>query len=255
MALLPFMLLTSLITHSLLWRIASIAETGGPRQRRYCTVPERLVIDILQFIRANLSLVTVPSVPEIRVYKAGPNSGLSRLAEADEAFGNPYWAYHWGGGLALARHVLDRPQVVAGKRVLDLGAGSGVVAIAATKAGAKSVLAADVDPYAVAATGLNAEVNGVEVETVLGDLTAGAPPAMDAVLVGDLFYEEELARRVTAFLDRCLAAGIDVLVGDPWRAFLPRARLELLAEYPGGDFGSGAQGELASNAVFAFRPR
>jgi predicted nicotinamide N-methyase len=188
------------------------------------------------------------------VHKAGPKSGLWRLAEADKTLGNPYWAYHWGGGLALARHLLNHPEVVGGRRVLDLGAGSGIVGIAAAKAGAKSVIAADVDPYAIAATGLNAAANGVTVSTVLGDLTVGAPPDIEVVLVGDLFYEKELAAQVTAFLDRCLASGIEALVGDPWRAFLPRSRLELLAEYPGGDFGSGVQGELTSNAVFAFRP-
>lgn len=196
----------------------------------------------------------VPTVPEVRVHKAGPSSGLWRLAEADAAFGNPYWAYHWGGGLALARHVLDRPKSVAGKRVLDLGAGSGVVGIAAMKAGARSVMAADVDPYAIAATGLNAAANGVKVSTVLGDLTAGAPPDVDVVLVADLFYDAELAKRVTAFLDRCLAAEIDVLVGDPWRAFLPTKRLQLLAEYRGGDFGSSGDDALKTNAVFALNP-
>lgn len=177
-----------------------------------------------------------------------------RFANADSAFGNPYWAYHWGGGLALARHVLDHPGIVTGKRVLDLGTGSGVVAIAAAKAGAKSVLAADVDPYAIVAAQLNATANGVSVATMRGDLTAGSPPKVDVLLVGDLFYEAELAKRVTAFLDRCLAANIVVLVGDPWRAFLPRSRLRLLAEYPGGDFGSGDNAELRLNAVFAFKP-
>ena len=195
----------------------------------------------------------VPTIPEVRVRKAAPRSGIWRLADVDAAFGNPYWAYHWGGGLALARHVLDQLTLVAGRRVLDLGTGSGVGAIAAAKAGAASVIAADVDPYAIAATGLNAEANSVVIETMLGDLTAGAPPEVDIVLVGDLFYEAGLAKRVTAFLDRCLAAGITVLVGDPWREFLPRHRLELLAEYPGVDFGSGARPEPASNAVFAFR--
>jgi len=197
--------------------------------------------------------VIVPTVPEVRVHKATPRSGLWRLAETDAAFGNPYWAYHWGGGLALARFVLDQPALVTGRRVLDLGAGSGVVAIAAAKAGAFSVVAADVDPYAIAAVGLNAEANGVKVETLLGDLTMGAPPDVDVVLVGDLFYEAELANRVATFLDRCLALGINALVGDPWREFLPRHRLELLAEYPGVDFGSGAQPGAAPNAVFAFR--
>lgn len=186
------------------------------------------------------------------LHKAGPKSGLWRLAEADEAFGNPYWAYHWGGGLALARYVLDHPEAVAGKRVLDLGAGSGLVGIAALKSGAASVLAADVDPYAMAALELNAAANGVCIETRLGDLTQSEPPEADVVLVGDLFYTEDLAMNVTRFLDRCLAKGIDVRVGDPWRAFLPRARLKLLKEYPGFDFGSTREGEPQSNAVFAF---
>lgn len=191
-------------------------------------------------------------MPEVVVHKAGPKSGLWRLAEADEAFGNPYWAYHWGGGLALARYVLDQPDAVAGKRVLDMGAGSGIVGIAAMKAGAASVLAADVDPYAVTAIGLNAEANGVAVTAMLGDLTQAEPPDVDVVLVGDLFYNEDLAMRVTRLLDRCLVSGIEVRVGDPWRAFLPRARLELIKEYPGFDFGSSQDGEQRSNAVFAF---
>jgi predicted nicotinamide N-methyase len=191
-------------------------------------------------------------VPEIVVHKAGPKSGLWQLAEADAAFGNPYWAYHWGGGLALARYVLDQPEAVVGKRVLDMGAGSGIVGVAAMKAGAASVVAADVDPYAIAALKLNAEANGVAIAAVLGDLTQTEPPEVDVVLVGDLFYNEELATRVAGFLDRCLAKKLVVLVGDPWRATLPRARLKLLKEYPGVDFGSSPGGELHSNAVFAF---
>jgi predicted nicotinamide N-methyase len=190
-------------------------------------------------------------VPEIRLHRAGPNSGLSRLAEADAGFGNPYWAHVWGGGLALARHVLDRPDCVAGKRVLDLGTGSGLVAIAAAMAGAASVLAADVDRYAVVAAELNAAINGVRIETRLEDLLAGRAPNVDVVLVGDLFYEAELARRVSAFLEWCVARGACVLVGDPRRAFLPMERLALLAQYPGGDFGS-APGDEAMNAVFGF---
>ena len=209
--------------------------------------------DLTTFIRENFELMATPSVPEIRIHKAGPKSGLWRLAEADDAFGNPYWAYHWGGGLALARHVPDHPVVVAGRRVLDLGAGSGIVGIAAAKAGARHVVAADIDPYAITAIRLNAEANGVMIETMLGDLMAGAPPDVDVVLAGDTFYNAEVATQAAAFLGRCLDKGIDVLVGDPGRAFLPRERLELVAEYPGGDFGDGAQDSARLNAVFAFR--
>lgn len=188
------------------------------------------------------------------MHKAGPESGLGRFAEADESFGAPYWAYHWGGGLALARHILDHPQIVAGRRVLDLGAGSGIVGIAAAMSGARHVVAADVDRYAIAAIGLNAAANGVAVSAFHGDLTTGSPPDVDTVLVGDLFYEADLAQRVTAFLDRCHGLKIEVLVGDPQRAFLPRHRLEMLAEYPGADFGSREGAGQKPNAVFAFRP-
>lgn len=219
---------------------------------------ERLTIaaaspDLATFIRENFELTAAPSVPEIRIHKAGPKSGLWKLAEADDAFGNPYWAYHWGGGLALARHVLDHPAAVAGRRVLDLGAGSGIVGIAAARAGARHVIAADVDPYAIAAMKLNAEANGVMIEATLGDAMLGAPPDVDVVLAGDTFYNSEVATHATAFLDRCLDKGMDVLVGDPGRAFLPRERLELIAEYRGGDFGSGTQASAHMNAVFAFK--
>jgi predicted nicotinamide N-methyase len=208
---------------------------------------------ILQFIRANFPVNPVASVPELCLHKAGPTSALWRLAEMDEDFATPYWAYDWGGGLALARHILNLPEIVAGRAVLDLGAGSGIVGIAAAKSGAKQVIAADIDRYALAATDLNAAANGVAISTVLDDLTAGSPPAVDVVLVGDLFYEQDLARRVTAFLGRCRQSDVAVLIGDPWRAFLPRTRLQLLAEYPGADFGDRNGGEPRQNAVFTFK--
>lgn len=207
---------------------------------------------LADLIRARLPLAPVPSIPEIRLHKADPRSGLSRLAEADANFTSPYWAYSWGGGLALARHVLDHPETVHHQRVLDLGAGSGIVAIAAARSGAAYVIAADIDRYAIAAIGLNAAANDVSITPLHADLTESEPPDVDIILVGDLFYEEALARRVTAFLDRCFAAGITILVGDPLRAWLPRERLRLLAEYPGLDFGLGAQAESKANAVFAF---
>jgi predicted nicotinamide N-methyase len=209
--------------------------------------------DILRFIRSNFPVTPVPAVPEIVLHRAGPKSGLWRLAEIDEEFDTPYWAYDWGGGLALARHILDHPETVAGRAVLDLGAGSGIVGIAAAKSGAAHVIAADIDRYAIAATGLNATANCVAISAFLGDLTAGSPPEVDVVLVGDLFYEAGLARRVTAFLDRCLGSDIGILIGDPWRSFLPRMRLQLIAEYPGTDFGNGTRDEPKQNAVFSFK--
>jgi predicted nicotinamide N-methyase len=208
---------------------------------------------IQRFIQTNLPIAAVATVPEIRLHKAGPKSGLWRLAELDAEFGAPYWAYPWGGGLALARYVLDHPEIVAGRRILDLGSGSGLVGIAAAKSGAKEVIAADIDRYAVAAIGLNAEANAVKVLPVLGDLTAGPPPKVDAVLIGDLFYAQDLAERVLSFIDRCVRSNIAVLVGDPKRAFLPRSRLELLAEYPGPDFGDAHRETQTRNTVFSVR--
>lgn len=208
---------------------------------------------VLQIIQENFPILPVPTVPEIRLHKAGPKSGLWRLAEMDaQEFGTPYWAHCWGGGIALARHILDYPETVSGRDVLDLGAGSGIVGIAAAIAGAREVMAADIDRYAVVAARLNAAVNNVEISMFLGDLTAGPPPAVDVILVGDLFYEQNLAERVSAFLDRCLVSGSEVFIGDPWRAFLPHSRLRLLAEYPGPDFGNGAKNGWKQNAVFSF---
>ncbi len=216
----------------------------------------RTIIDasfdqIREFIQENLPIGPAPTVPELRLHRAGPRSGLWRLAERDGSLGSPYWAFDWGGGLALARYVLDHPETVANRKVLDLGAGSGIVGIAAAKAGARQVIAADTHPYAIAAIGLNAAANGVSVTPLLDDLTIGVPPAVDVVLVGDLFYEQELADAVSAFLEQCLDVKIEVLIGDPWRAALPVKRLRLLAEYPGPDFAGGVH---RSNAVFAFEP-
>lgn len=173
------------------------------------------------------------------------------MAQADENFEAPYWAQYWGGGLALARHVLDHPRIVADRDAIDLGCGSGLVAIAAAKSGARSVTAIDTDPYAIFAAQLNAAVNGITIATTCADILGGDPPATDIILAGDLFYDADLAERVTAFFDRCLSANIEILVGDPYRTPLPRARLQLIAEYPGPDFGDSSS-TRRMNAVFRF---
>jgi predicted nicotinamide N-methyase len=145
----------------------------------------------------------------------------------------PYWAFAWAGGQALARYLLDNPALAAGRRVLDLGSGAGLTAIAALRAGAARVLAADIDAIALAAIALNATANRVVVETTADDLLA-APPhagAFDVVLVGDLFYERELAERVLAFIQDASAQGAQVLVGDPRRSYFPRDRFRQIAEY------------------------
>lgn len=218
------------------------------------TIEPDLSPEVLQFIQASLPIVQVPFIPEIRLHRADPRSGLWRLAEMDgQGFGTPYWAYHWGGGLALARYILDNAQLVAGRRVLDLGAGSGIVGIAAAKAGAEEVIAVDTDPHAMVATHLNAAANGVSVPTLLRDILDDPPPAVDIVLAADLFYERALAKRATGFLRRCLAAQIGVLIGDPYRSFLPRSELRVLKEYSVPDFGLGDA--PAPSAVFGFEPR
>lgn len=188
----------------------------------------------------------MPGVPEVRLHKAGPGSGLSRIAGDGAA---PYWAYHWAGGLALARFLLDRPEWVRGRRVLDLGAGGGLVGIAAALAGAEAVLAAEVDPAGRVAVRLNAALNGVAIAVLEGDVLDAEPPEVDLVAVGDLFYDAALAVRVAGWLDLCRARGIAVLVGDPRRAPLPIERLELLHEAPVHE----TAGTVQAGAVFAFR--
>lgn len=206
------------VHHGMSSRMTDRTAAGASTPKRRAT-PEPL-----QFIRANTRVVPVPSLPEIRLHTAHEATGLWRLGEPNDDGSDPpppYWAFPWAGGMALARHILDRPDVVAGRRVLDLGSGSGLVAIAAGLAGASEVIAADIDRYALAAIALNAAVNGVAVTIVDDDLTAGPPPSVDLIAVGDLFYAGDLAERVMKFLDRCLAAGIEVLIGDPRRAYLP----------------------------------
>ena len=212
---------------------ATDRDVANPRRRRPRPDP-------LRFIQKNTLVVPVRSLPEIRLHTAHQSTGLWRLGEPDDDGSDPpppYWAFPWAGGMALARHILDLPETVVGRRVLDLGAGSGLVAIAAAKAGASTVIAAEIDRYAIAALGLNAAANDVAVDVVADDLTAGPPLAVDVVTVGDLYYDHDLANRVTAFLDRCLAVGIDVLIGDPRRAYLPYERLRVLAEYLVPDVG------------------
>ncbi|TBY03829.1 class I SAM-dependent methyltransferase [Rhizobium laguerreae] len=207
--------------------------------------------DLAAFIKANLPISPVPSIPEICLHTAGPASGLWRLAGRREADPPPYWAYPWAGGAALARHLLDRPEMLSGRRVLDLGAGSGLVAIAAAKAGAATVTAIDIDANAIAAIGLNAAINGVNIVAWAADIIADQPPATDLLVVGDLFYDPSLALRVMAFLRRCQASGVEVLIGDPERAYLPRGELSRIATHAVADFGGDTGGGAVPAGVFA----
>lgn len=180
------------------------------------------------FVRANTSLSPAPHVPEIRLHLARDAFGLWEKTEEELGRGPcppPFWAFAWAGGQALARYLLDNPDVAAGREVFDLAAGCGLVSIAAAKAGAVRVTASEIDAYAAAAIDLNACANGVRVTTCLEDVLDSDAGGAGLVLAGDVFYSAEMARRVLTFLDRCRSAGATVLVGDPGRAYLPRNRL------------------------------
>ncbi len=186
------------------------------------------------FVRANTRTLSPPLVPEILLHLAEESLPIWQKTEEDLGRINvppPYWAFAWAGGQALARFVLDNGDLVAGKRVLDLGCGSGLTAIAAMKAGAASVLAADIDAIALAATHLNAALNGVTVETTAEDLLTTASSGYGVVLVGDLFYERALAERVLSFIDSAVGEEALVLIGDPQRNYFPKGRFAAVAEY------------------------
>lgn len=187
------------------------------------------------FIKANTRLTSVPHVPSISLHLADEAVPLWRLTE--EELGEiglppPYWAFAWAGGQALARYILDYPELVRGKRVIDLGAGSGLAGIAAAKAGAMAVLCVDVDCFAIAATTVNAEANGVKVTVTSQDLLDDPPPEdANIVLAGDVCYEKPLAERVTAWLMAGSDRGAQVLIGDPGRSYMPRGNVHKIAEY------------------------
>jgi predicted nicotinamide N-methyase len=187
-----------------------------------------------RFIVEHLRLAPVTGLADLLLYQAHSGSHLSELAPTSAA--PPYWAYPWAGGLALAQHFAAHPESVSGKRVLDLGAGSGLVGIAAGRAGAASVLAADIDPPAHAAIALNAAANGVSITLCEVDLHE-TPPPVDLIVAGDVFYEPGVAALMLPFLRAAVVVGIDVLIGDPQRRDLPTEQLAAIASYPVGDVG------------------
>jgi predicted nicotinamide N-methyase len=187
-----------------------------------------------KFIRANTNLMSPPLVSELMLHLAAESLPIWQRTEEELGEMNvppPYWAFAWAGGQALARYILDNAALLSGKAVLDLGSGSGLTAIAAKLAGAKSVVASDIDPLALAALRLNAGANGVEIETTANDLLAHPPGGHDVVLVGDLFYERGLAGRVLTYIEAAAGAGALVLIGDPKRSYFPHGRFKLAAEF------------------------
>jgi predicted nicotinamide N-methyase len=186
------------------------------------------------FILENTRLLSPPLVPEVKLHLAEESVPIWQKSEEQLGEMNvppPFWAFAWAGGQAVSRYLLDNRASVAGRSVLDLGAGSGLGAIAAMLAGAECACAADIDALAVEAIALNAEANGVRVRATRDDLLAQPPGSFDVVLIGDLFYERPLAERVLAFAQAARAQGADVLVGDPRRSYFPPEKFVAVAHY------------------------
>ncbi|MGC4024921.1 MAG: methyltransferase [Mesorhizobium sp.] len=185
------------------------------------------------FILENTALLAPPHVPEIQLHLADEAHALWQKTEEELAaigLPPPFWAFAWAGGQGLARHVLDNPHLVAGKRVLDFATGSGLVAIAAYKSGAASVLAADIDPFCAAAVALNSTANAVDISFTGEDLV-GSDGGWDVVLAGDVFYEKPFADRLVGWFTSLASRGANIYVGDPGRSYLPKDRLEKRAVY------------------------
>jgi predicted nicotinamide N-methyase len=186
------------------------------------------------FVRRTPEIATPPLVPEIRLHLATEMTPIWQASEetlARNALPPPFWAFAWAGGQALARYLLDHPESVKGQPVLDFGAGSGLVAIAATLAGAAPVTAAEIDPFAAAAIAANARLNGADLTVVTRDLCEDRVGFWPVVLAGDVCYEQPMAERVTLWLRRQAARGSHVLLADPGRAYLPREGLRELARH------------------------
>ncbi|HXW88461.1 MAG TPA: 50S ribosomal protein L11 methyltransferase [Streptosporangiaceae bacterium] len=200
------------------------------------------------FVRSATRLAPVPFLPELSIYQADDIYALWARTERElgrAGLPPPFWGVPWPGGQALARYLLDHPAVVSGRSVLDLGSGSGLVAIAAAKAGAAIVIASETDPIAVAAIGLNAAINGLPAPVCVGSVcdtgrsengsactaVSGARPVADVIVAGDVWYERDLADQVGAYLDAAAAVGAHVLTGDIGRRYFPRGRYRCLASY------------------------
>ncbi|BBH64147.1 nicotinamide N-methylase [Actinoplanes sp. OR16] len=179
-----------------------------------------------EFVLAHTVSAPVPFVPELTLWQAEEPIALWEATEAaGESQPPPFWAFAWAGGQALARHILDEPDLVAGRSVLDLATGSGLVAVAAARAGATPVVANDIDPLSLAAASANAAANTVRIETLEADILDSSDK-YGVVLAGDVFYSREMAARVLPFLRRSAGRGSLVLVGDPGRAYLPEGLIK-----------------------------
>jgi predicted nicotinamide N-methyase len=216
-----------------------------------------MILDREAFIRAHTRLLPVPHAPEISLHVADEATALWQKTEdelQEVGLDPPFWAFAWSGGQALARYVLDRPAVVEGRIVLDFASGSGLVAIAAARAGASAIVAADIDPFAAAAIRLNAEANCVSwpISVVLDDIV-DSDDGWDTVLAGDICYQKDVAARVTAWLHRLSRRGATVLIGDPGRSYLPRADLIEVATYEVPTTRALEDADIKRSSVWRFR--
>jgi predicted nicotinamide N-methyase len=207
------------------------------------------------FIRSHTCFLAVPHAPEISLYLADEATELWQKTEdelGEIGLPPPFWAFAWAGGQALARYILDRPEIVAGRHVLDFASGSGLVAIAAAKAGAGRVEACDIDAFSIAAIALNAEQNNVSVTPRHADLV-GRDEGWDVVLAGDVSYERDMAARVTDWLYALRRRGAKVLIGDPGRSYLAKNRLQPLATYRVAVTRTLEDSEIKDTCVWSFR--
>jgi predicted nicotinamide N-methyase len=216
-----------------------------------------VILDRGAFIRENTRLLPVPHVPEISLHVADEATALWQKTEDDLGeigLPPPFWAFAWAGGQALARYILDTPEMVKGHRVLDFASGSGLVAIAAAKAGAAHVTASEIDAFAAEAIGINAASNGVvdQISISLADII-GTDDGWDTVLAGDICYQRDIAERVTTWLQQLSRRGAQVLIGDPGRSYLPRDMLEEIAIYQVPTTRALEDMEIKKSSVWRFR--
>jgi len=215
-----------------------------------------MIPDRRAFILEHTELQSPPHAPELRLHLASEIEPIWRRTEEElqrQGLEPPFWAFAWAGGQALARYLLDHPEEVRGRRVLDFATGSGLVAIAAMKAGATSALAVDIDPFCEAAVALNAAANGVEVAFAREDLLDSPAPDVDVICAGDICYAWPLADRARRWLEAANAAGKRILIGDPGRAYLPREGLESLAAYEVQTTRELEDREVRRTGVFTFK--
>ena len=215
-----------------------------------------MIPDRRAFILEHTELQSPPHAPELRLHLASEIEPIWRRTEEElqqRGLEPPFWAFAWAGGQALARYLLDHPEEVRDRRVLDFATGSGLVAVAAMKAGATSALAVDIDPFCEAAVALNAAANGVEVAFAREDLLDSPAPDVDVICAGDICYAWPLADRARRWLEAANAAGKRILLGDPGRAYLPREGMESLAAYEVQTTRELEDREVRRTGVFTFK--